>query len=596
MIAHAIDEFYTMIFTHHTGFADAASTGGALTGVRGLQIALRKLAVSQQAAQIDPARYDGTMTLGTIIALANAVEVIGTDINPVLGQVLNVVGLLQQPINLIPYGDQVSALVLSPWLIDDVYGALLGIIRLVPGSGSLASTIDGSLASLKTAIADISDILATAILTAVLVDPSPSSGSLGSICPPVHNRPVATCAAGCFPLIPQTGVLPTKPVVVHGNWPTGKRIDPQEWSGSRSFDGHARAEDLSPADRQMWVAAVAAATASALAVHLASVYNVAVRTGTVAFTTFVGADGHDMGVFWDQDHEILKIKRVARRRDSADSNFYDFAVDAVVAAANAVEAVAQDAWNVIAENAGDVFEAVKNFGCALVNNDVVVAVASTGAGIVATPAASAGIVAGAAEGKLACAAIEVAELVYLIIKLLSGDFPAPPSLTQGPAVNFLPGLAAKVGAVAPGVLTARQNALQVLHCTPPFTLVRGRLMLPFARPVVPRATATTGLVRYPAGSITAFDNGRFRVAIPLGTVIAPGLGATPSSTATHIEVTSTPAAPLGVEPVSVTTFQQATGTLPFYKSPLFWVGLAGGTAVAVGGTVWVLKRKHRSNS
>lgn len=121
---------------------DAASIPtGVTAGVKALQEQLRRFAFERGKLECDPARYDGTMTLSTIVAIAHTGRFVGTQIHPVVGAAVDVIGLIKKPISVIPYGEEVINVVLSPWIIDTVYSALLGIIRLIPGGGGVASSL-----------------------------------------------------------------------------------------------------------------------------------------------------------------------------------------------------------------------------------------------------------------------------------------------------------------------------------------------------------------------------------------------------------------------------------------------------------------------
>jgi len=108
----------------------------------------------------------------------------------------------------------------------------------------------------------------------------------------------------------------------------------------------------------------------------------------------------------------------------------------------------------------------------------------------------------------------------------------------------------------------------------------------------PPSTAPT----YPAGTITTLDPkiGLYRIAVPIGA----GFGAVPSlhdlltPTPTHNEVTTAPSAPATAVLVALTTYQQKTGTLPWYKNPRVWAVIGASTAV-VGTGGYVLYRRRR---
>lgn len=432
-----------------------AGLGGlpSLTGVAALQDALRRLAMKTQDPKLDPAKYDGTMTIGTIIALANAAPKLGNKIDPVVGQALNVVGLLKKPFTYVPYGGTIINFILSPWIVDSIYGALLSIIRIVPGGSGIADAIHKALGAVKSAIS----VVATPVAGAISI--------------------VIGTNLGC-------GIT-----------------DPLDCVSS------------------------AASTAA--------------------------------GVVTDA------VK-------AAGSLVVD-AANAVASAAKSVGSalakVAQRVWDAATDAARVVYEAAKKYGCALVNNDIVVAATAAGAGIVASPAASAAIVTGAQAGKAGCAVIAVAELAYAIYKLLSNKFPPPPVVK--PPANV------SVAALVPSLVIGAQFLFQQSG-TP-------------AAPVLPAPTVP----RFPPGTVAAFDPklGKYRLAIPIGT----RLGALDAAATTHMEVPSSGTVPSGVPTIPLTIFQRSTGTTPFYKKPVFWVSIGLGTAAVGGGigyTVYRRRMKH----
>ena len=590
------------------GLAGGATAVGGAVGVKTLQEQLRRIAYENGQSSIDPASYDGTMTLGTIMALANAAPFIGDKIHPVVGHVLDVVGLLKKPTSLIPYGDTVINLVLSPWIIDHVYDSILAIIRLIPGGGGAASAIDTGMKSVKEALTLAAAPLAAALM---LVKKSSGFGALGAALPgfcwipatatvtghwermrvgqtacaspppagaavPVvrdQRTGTGTSAAGGITVTDASGtVVRTRtalpppisglPGVVrdHRTWPEHKKIIDTDWGRRNTYYGKAGQALLHPDDFQAWASKRG---------------DTAVRYGVKAFKTFTGryVEAAFMGAFFDERNDMLKIIVVPEPQDSSGAwdfvtDIVDDAVDAVGDAAGAIADIAQDTWNWIAANADDVYRAVKKYGCMIVNNDIVVALAAAGTGIVATPAASATVIAAAAEGRAACAVMEIAEVLYAIYKLLAMDFPKPPPLTAP---------------TPPSVKTPSYIVNNVM--------VNGlHVMMPPTPPVVPLAKS-----RYPEGTIAAFDEKlqRYRIAIPIGTQLPTQLGdGAFGAAATHFEVAQTSSAPPQVPIVPLTPFQKQTNTLPLYKQPLFW-GAIGASAAVVGGGGYALYRRRR---
>lgn len=430
------------------------------TGAAALQDALRRFALKQKDPKLDPAKYDGTMTIGTIIALANAAPKLGNKIDPVVGQALDVVGLLKKPFSYVPYGDVIINFILSPWIIDSIYGALLGIIRIVPGGSGIADAIHHAIGAVKSAINTVA---------------APIAGAIS--------------------------------IVVGANLGCGW-TDPLDCVSS---------------------AASSAADAVSDAVKAAGSLVVDAANAVASAAKSVGS---------------------------------------------ALASVASAVWDAAANSARVVWNAVEKYGCALVNNDIVVAAAAAGAGIVATPATSAAIVTGAQAGKAACAVMAVADLAYAIYKLLSNKFPPPPVLT--PPANIP--AAALVNSLSIGV-----QLFQKAPATPP------------APPVLPKPTT-----RYPVGTIAAFDPklNKYRLAIPLGTRLTlaatthDSLGA--AADVTHMEVPTSSTVPSGIPTIPLTIFQRSTGTLPFYKKPVFWVSIGVSAAAVGGGAAFMVYRRRRA--
>lgn len=148
----------------------------SIIGVRELQKQLRRLAVERERYEIDPAQYDGTMSLGTILAMANAASTvaggISSQIHPVIGKIVDVFGALRGGLSKIPYAGQVLSVVFSPWLIDEVWGALLGIMRVIPGGSSTANALQASINGIKPALAAAAGPIAAAL--ALIPKPPPS--------------------------------------------------------------------------------------------------------------------------------------------------------------------------------------------------------------------------------------------------------------------------------------------------------------------------------------------------------------------------------------------------------------------------------------
>jgi len=611
---------------------------GGYVGVKQLQEQLRRIAFEFTKPSADPAVYDGTMTLGTIIALANAAPIVGDKLHSGVGQALDVIKLLKAPIEKLPYGSTIINFVLSPWIVDKVFSVILSIIRLVPGGSSAATAMDNGVKAAKTAIANAAAPIATALLAVkksngfgdaawthvdyahggfgedragfcwipetstvpghwerlragqtTCANPPPA----GATTPTVRDQRDGSSSGGGVSVTgsdsrpvqarPLPAPTPGLPGVVrdHRTWPVGKEIVSADWGRTKTFDGPAPWANLAKRDQQAWTAArnrgpfanMAIPSIFNFGVNASQLAALTVGRGAIAFMTFRGFDGARMGAFWDSATERLKI--IVVPEPSSSSKWpWDYAADAVKAAAgaigdaagaigSAIAGIAQDTWNWIAENADDVYRAIKKYGCAIVNNDIVVGLAAGAAGIVATPATSAAIVGGAQAGKAGCAALEVAEALYAIYQLLSMDVPTAPPLNS---------------ATPPSPLRPID-----------FVIASAQFQIATTPPVVPLAKP-----RYPVGSITAFDPKLhvYRVAIPVGTkyeLSGAGLGA---ATASHVEVAFATTAPATVPVVPLTVFQKQTATLPLYKSPIFWIAI-GATAAAAGGGSYALYRRRR---
>jgi hypothetical protein len=139
--------------------------------------------------------------------------------------------------------------------------------------------------------------------------------------------------------------------------------------------------------------------------------------GAFAFLSFVGCDGRRMGAWWNASTHVLKIAPLPRNK-----TLWDYASDA----AREIGELAGDVYGFVKDEADDVYNAVKEYGCALVNNELLVVVVAGGASLIATPATGAAIVGGAATGKGACAVLEVGEALVQLWKILSTDWDPPP--------------------------------------------------------------------------------------------------------------------------------------------------------------------------
>lgn len=423
---------------------------GGYVGVKLLQKALRDLAVKAQNSNVDPSMYDGTLTLGTIIALANTAPVLGKRVDPMVGKALDVVGLIKKPFEAIPYGESVINIILSPWLIDNVYEIVLAIIRLFPGGGSVATGVHSGVEAFKDILATAATPLAGAITLATTQVSAatnsstiPTLGEVVTLSPtfaskmklfientkPAGNTPSPERAISSGRVVP-TAITPpmtaqqfiedVKKAIIrdHRPWPKGKRLSNSnggsDWDELVEYSAKVPLADLWEGDRIAW-------RNQKFAGHKD------VARGTAAFRWFRGKRGQQLGAFWDERTQILKIKRITLK-PSKKGHWYDPLADVV----DDIGDFVQSSWDWVKENADDVYNAIKKYGCMVVNNDMVVAAVAGGAGIIATPAASGAILTGAGAGRAACTALSIGEAVYAIIKFLSMGHPAAPSLQAPP--------------------------------------------------------------------------------------------------------------------------------------------------------------------
>jgi len=214
----------------------------------------------------------------------------------------------------------------------------------------------------------------------------------------------------------------------HRPWPKGKPLagayGGSDWDESVEYSAKVPMSDLYAGDAVMWR-------------NQKNAGHKDVAQGRAAFRQFWGKNGQSLGAFWDDKTQILRIKRVTKKK-SKKGHWYDPVADIVEDIGDFVSS----SWDWVKENADDVYAAVKKYSCLVVNNDIVVAAAAGAAGIVATPAAGATVVSGAAAGRAACTALTIGEAIYAVIKFLSMGHSPPPSLT-GPAggTTTVPGAA-----------------------------------------------------------------------------------------------------------------------------------------------------------
>jgi hypothetical protein len=463
-----------------------------MAGVVLLQQELRKMAQSYGDGKLDPGRYDGTMDLGTLAALARSAAYVDIGKIPHLNDVLSVFKKLEDLISKIPYAGQVLNLILSPWVIDEAFDAVLGVINLFPGTGSAVSAVKAAMKTAQNTVASaalpISQALSSApkkkAPAAPPTGPAPSLG-LGAVAPahvaPAHVpcptglyfsrksqqcAPLPTCAPGQYFSIAVENCKPIPTckkgtvfvprhdrcaeVREHRRWPKNEMINPNKWGGARQFQGHAELTDLHPSDQKTYALERTKHTGD-----MRGLFN----AGAIAFLKFTGFDGRRMGAWWNAYTKTLKIAPLPRKKKKTTKYPWDYASDALDYTSDAVKNLGEkvadvpsDVYDFAKDNVDDVYRAVKKYGCTIVSNDIIVTIAAGGTAIIATPAASATLVAGSAAARGACAVLDVGEAVLAIYKLLAHDWPAPPA----------PGGPAPAPGLAPGALRVVPSRIRLL--------------------------------------------------------------------------------------------------------------------------------------
>lgn len=519
------------------GFMGSPLTAvGGYVGVKQMQEQLRRLAYATSQSKIDPAQYDGKMTLGTLIALANAAPIIGKAASPAIGDALNVIELIKAPIKRLPYGTKIIEFILSPWIIDKVFEAILAIIRFIPGGSSAANAISAAMITVKNALATAASPVTLAIMGVLKLKYNTGLGDLEDF---------------------------------YGFWSSVKKAA-KKVGKTVSKAATTVAKGAATAATTAGKAAVTAGKAATSAVVTATTA-AAKGVATAAQATASAAETAARATASALEEAAKATAGAVAAAAKAAANA---TVDATKATAHFINNVAQRTWDLIAKYADDVYAAVKKYGCALVNNEIVVSLTAAGAGIVASPAASAAVVTGAAAGKTACAVLAVAEVVYAILKLLSMDIPKGPGPMTSPEPPPPP------PPPAPGAPP---------QAPPP--VPTEKIVLPATPPVVPASAFAS---KYPVGTIATYDPKlrRYRVAIPLGKRLELGQSTNALAAASHFEVAQVDQPPAGSSVVPLTPFQKQTDTLPLYKNPLFWTAV-GISAVAVGGGGYALYRRRQ---
>lgn len=480
------------------GLGAGAGESVSLIGIREMQKQLRRIAVERNRVEFDPAQYDGKLTLGTIMALANAASsaanIIGKKVHPIVGKIVDVFGQLRGGLGKIPYAGQVISIMFSPWLIDKTWGALLGIMRVIPGGSKTASTLEKSVDGIKQTLGVASAPIAAAL---ALVPKAPPSGGLGDAYDssfyrtPVYYNPT-----------------------LHGPL------------GGFSIPG------------------------------VSTVYNAVkdVAEDAVGAVTGLASDA------------ASAIKKGA-----------DTAWDYTSKAAKA-------AWDAAKRGVDTIYTNIRQYGCALVNNEILVTVVAAGAGVVATPAASAAIAGGAGAGKAACAAMAIGELIIAILRLLKQKFDPPPSLKQDPGTTLPINAASKLPMIRPNLVRLSTAALPTGVIQPQTEaaadVTKQKQDVASGQLVMSMDAAAAFEVPKPSyvGCFVRFNRTKKLYSIYCPTT-RNGLGEAPAGTTLTAQVTTKEEAGQAK--------QLSDESDPIYKRPWFWIVLGGAAATT---TFFVIKR------
>jgi len=564
--------------------------------VRLLQKALRSFAYHRQNSALDPCQYDGTMNMGTMIAIYNAAnELLGMlDLPSPIGDLLGLVDTILHWIENIPLVGQVTQFILSPWLIDPVLDLVLGILDLIPGVP--VSDIKNGISAMESAISLASPAMALALLGAKLVTPQvpPGSGGLsgpllphsGNVIlgaltkydPQVHGLLMKDALSGC---LARTEAQETAPYVL----PPYPRPPIARWLalggfGLVTYDKPYYIEGWGPPD--VWEASDLDAwnknkTHNMIRSDLTYWY---VDQGEMPFISFFVSrpDGSKfrLGIFYNKYTTKLRIEKwnhesLGAWLSDAVGDLWDIAKDIGGFLCGAVGAD-DDCFEKL-------YDFVKKWGCAIVNSEIIVQCVSLGASLVATPATGLAIEAAAHVGQAACAVLDITEALIAILRLLASPHRDPPDLSGEDAPESKPD---SLRALAPNILSLLHKGTAAGPAQS-----AGKWLIPPPSKLTNKKVATKG---YPAGSI-----GLWHRDLQVWLIFSPP-AATPSTPAALGE---------GVNPTGVPSTYTQTGTenalpktvrnggetgYPFYRKWWFWA-LVGAGAVGATATVLVVKRR-----
>lgn len=407
--------------------------------VMALQQKLKALAEFAQDTEIDPTRDDGTMDLGTFVALFHATQQIGGDLPGIVGDAFDILTKIEKEIDELPWwSDVVLKIFFSPWTIDECTDAILAILSACHVD---VTFIRSGLDKAKVAVANAAPALTTAIEAYLIINVRSLSGDLhgndcvdassigGNSCTPYIETRSDKCddyarteSDGRTTSIVKVK-LPRQVRIQH----EGRNVCVTESDlCNRPDTAYAYGRCVSTKGRIL-------ESATNTRLHNFSVdklhlldklawetkrnkckyvwvpkdkhginYNASekwcVKDGELPFVSSPPlASGYRKGAFFNEKNGTLEIKEYYLKNIGA----------------------------LIIEAAEDLYEVVTEYGCMIVNNPFVVGGVAGALSIVASPATGALVVAGAQTASTACAVVKVAEAMYLILKLISTDHRQP---------------------------------------------------------------------------------------------------------------------------------------------------------------------------
>lgn len=375
-----------------------------------LQQKLKALAEFAQDTEIDPTRYDGTMELGTIVALFHATQKVGSDLPSIIGSAFDVLNDIEAKIDSLPWwSDVVLKIFFSPWTIDESVDAILAILEACRLS---MAPVREALSATKLFVAQQAAPI-TAIIESYLVLNKRSGALHGTDCIDASSIGGSSCAAykemyygrcaSDYVKVQHAGrdvCVARKDLCNQPNtdYAFGQCVSTkgQILENSAGTRWHNfTADELHLLDKARWEAKKNECK------YLFDGWTpgkYCVKTGGLPFVSgTVQANGLRVGAFFNESKQELILK----------------------------EYQIKSLGEVIADTAEDVYDIVTEYGCAIVNDPLIVGGAAALLSITASPATGALVITGAQAGSTACAAIKVAEALYLILKLVAMDHRQP---------------------------------------------------------------------------------------------------------------------------------------------------------------------------